>query len=89
MLTGSTPSTLMSLLGHVVLTLLFDGFNMVARRVHQRREGSIQLEEGLNPMEGQAEGEDIDSGESGQQRVIERWCAEELPVEPAEKAVVL
>lgn len=40
-------STLMSLLGHVVLTLLVDGFNFLASRVSRSREGAVQLEDGL------------------------------------------
>lgn len=45
-------STLMSLLGHVVLTLTFDAFHYIMNRSSRNREGAVFLEEGL-PLAGE------------------------------------
>lgn len=57
---------MMSLLGHVVLTLLFEGLHYLVNRSYRVREGAVHLEEGVSlPVDEQDMSVvDVEEGES-------------------------
>lgn len=89
-LTMCMNSTLMSLLGHVVLTLLIDGFNALANRSSRTRECAVQLEEGLGVEEDEvlASARDQDNGELSRPMMFHKGT-KMSPSEPSEKLLLL
>jgi hypothetical protein len=78
----------MSLLGHVVLSLLIDGFNALTDRSTRNREGAVQLEEGFYLEDEELASDSQSTGELISSKAFRKDTKMKL-ADPSEKLLLL